>query len=206
SEEAEKKKRKEEEQKRKEVEEEQKKKREEEEEEKRKEAEEAEKKKREKEEQKRKEAEKKRKEEEEEKRKEEDEQERKTEEEETSYFPIIIVQTSFSWDEKKATTRDICKDYQYYKAPKVNVCTSEPIFVGSQVSTDTLPTSKKEGRRDYVAREVLGVDEKSWLERFLNECIITQYVLQYMYFLFTVWSFSVTRKNGFRDLNRDRYF
>ncbi|MQM13853.1 hypothetical protein Taro_046781 [Colocasia esculenta] len=30
----------------------------------------------------------------------------------------------------------------------------------------------KEGRRDYVARKILAVDEKSLIERFLNECII----------------------------------
>ncbi|MQM20917.1 hypothetical protein Taro_053947 [Colocasia esculenta] len=96
------------------------------------------------------------------------------EEEETSYFPILHVQTSFSWDEKKAATGDIYEDYRNYKARKLNVSTSEPIFVGSQESTNILPTSKKEGRRDYVAREVLGVDAKSWIERFLNKCIITQ--------------------------------
>ncbi|MQM08036.1 hypothetical protein Taro_040883, partial [Colocasia esculenta] len=70
------------------------------------------------------------------------------------------------------------EDYRY-KAPNVNVSTFKPIFLSSQESTDTLPMGKKEGRRDYVAREVLGVDEKSWIERFLNECIINEYVLQY---------------------------
>ncbi|MQM02630.1 hypothetical protein Taro_035397, partial [Colocasia esculenta] len=136
--------------KRKEVEEEQKRKREEEEEEKRKEEEE---------ENKRKEAE-----EAEKKRKEDEEEKRKTEEEEVSYFPILIVQTSYNWDEKKAATGDIYgmpEDYRSYKALNVNVFTSEPIFLSSQESTDTLPMGMKEGRRDYVAREVLGVDEKS---------------------------------------------
>ncbi|MQL81590.1 hypothetical protein Taro_014051 [Colocasia esculenta] len=51
------------------------------------------------------------------------------------------------------------EDYRYHKATKANVSTSEPIFVDSQESTDTLPKGKKEERRDYVAREVLGVDE-----------------------------------------------
>ncbi|MQL79631.1 hypothetical protein Taro_012076, partial [Colocasia esculenta] len=174
------KKRKEEEQKRKEEEEEEKKKEEEEkkkeEDQKRKEAEEAKEKKKRKEEEKKKskeaeEAEKT--EEEEKKRKEEEEAERrgrrrrKRRRGRCVMFPILHIQTSFSWDEKKTATRDIygrSEDYRYYKALKVNVSTSEPIFVGSQESTDTLPTSKKQGRRDYVAQEVLRVDEKSRIE------------------------------------------
>ncbi|MQM00809.1 hypothetical protein Taro_033547 [Colocasia esculenta] len=114
-------------------------------------------------------------EEEEKKRKDEEEENRKTKEEETSYFPIFIVPTSYSWDEKKTAIRDIYgmpENYWYHKAMKFNVSTSEPIFVDSQESTDTLPMGKKEGRRDYVAREVLGVDDKFLIERFLNECII----------------------------------
>ncbi|MQM19171.1 hypothetical protein Taro_052171, partial [Colocasia esculenta] len=51
------------------------------------------------------------------------------------------------------------EDFRYQKVTKANVSTSEPIFVDSQESTETLPTGKKEERRDYVAREVLGVDE-----------------------------------------------
>ncbi|MQL84028.1 hypothetical protein Taro_016531 [Colocasia esculenta] len=66
------------------------------------------------------------------------------------------------------------EDFRYHKATKVNVSTSEPIYVDSQESTDTLPRGKKEERRDYVAREVLGVAEKSLIERFLNECIINE--------------------------------
>ncbi|MQL86028.1 hypothetical protein Taro_018556 [Colocasia esculenta] len=69
-------------------------------------------------------------------------------------------------------------DFRDHKATKVNVSTSEPIFVDSQESTGTLPRGKKEERRDYVAREALGVAEKSLIERFLNECIISEYVLQ----------------------------
>ncbi|MQM20392.1 hypothetical protein Taro_053411, partial [Colocasia esculenta] len=65
-------------------------------------------------------------------------------------------------------------DFRYHKATKVNVSTSEPIYVDSQESTDTLPRGKKEERRDYVAREALGVAEKSLIERFLNECIINE--------------------------------
>ncbi|MQL98409.1 hypothetical protein Taro_031106, partial [Colocasia esculenta] len=64
------------------------------------------------------------------------------------------------------------EDFRYQKVTKANMSTSEPIFVDSQESTETLPTGKKEERRDYVAWEVLGVDEKSLIERFLNECII----------------------------------
>ncbi|MQM05973.1 hypothetical protein Taro_038798, partial [Colocasia esculenta] len=64
------------------------------------------------------------------------------------------------------------EDFRYHKATKVNVSTSEPIYVDSQESTDTLPRGKKEERQDYVVREVLGVAEKSLIERFLNECII----------------------------------
>ncbi|MQL99884.1 hypothetical protein Taro_032614 [Colocasia esculenta] len=67
-------------------------------------------------------------------------------------------------------------DFWHHKATKVNVSTSEPIFVDSQESTDTLPRGKKEERRDYVAREALGVAEKSLIERFLNECIINEYI------------------------------
>ncbi|MQM15855.1 hypothetical protein Taro_048806 [Colocasia esculenta] len=175
--EAKKKRKEEEEQKWKEAEEVQKRKREEE-EKKRKEAEEAEKKRKEEEEHNRKEVEEeqKRKREEEEERKEEEEEEekkrkevevekkreeeeeekRKTEEEDASYFPILIFQMSYSWDEKKAATRDIYgmpEDYRSYKALNVNVSTSEPIFLTSQESTDTLPTGKKEWRRDYVTRD-----------------------------------------------------
>ncbi|MQL74777.1 hypothetical protein Taro_007143 [Colocasia esculenta] len=65
-------------------------------------------------------------------------------------------------------------DFRHHKATKVNVSTSEPIIVDSQESTDTLPRGKKEERRDYVAREALGVAEKSLIERFLNECIINE--------------------------------
>ncbi|MQM00477.1 hypothetical protein Taro_033221, partial [Colocasia esculenta] len=65
-------------------------------------------------------------------------------------------------------------DFRYHKATKVNVSTSEPIYVDSQESTDTLPRDQKEERRDYVAREALGVAEKSLIERFLNECIINE--------------------------------
>ncbi|MQL90828.1 hypothetical protein Taro_023426, partial [Colocasia esculenta] len=146
-----------EEQKRKEVEEEQKRK-------------DAEKKKIEEEEQRKKEAEKKRKEAEdaEKERKEEEEEKRKTEEEEKKRKRRHISPSSLSRRPE---------DYRYYKAAKVNVSISEPIFLSSQESTDTLSTGKKERRRDYVAREVLGVDEKFWIERFLNECIINEYVL-----------------------------
>ncbi|MQL78589.1 hypothetical protein Taro_011013 [Colocasia esculenta] len=66
------------------------------------------------------------------------------------------------------------EDFRYHKATKVNVSTYEPIYVDSQESTDTLPRGKKEERRDYVAQEVLGVAEKSLIERFLNECIINE--------------------------------
>ncbi|MQL79621.1 hypothetical protein Taro_012064 [Colocasia esculenta] len=124
-----------EEHKRKEVEEEQKRKREEEEEEKRKEKEE---------EKKRKEAEKKRMEAEEaeKKRKEEEEKEkRKMEEEEKKRKRHHISPSSLS-RRVTAETR---------KRRQLEIYTS----------TDTLLTGKKEGRRDYVAREVLGVDEKS---------------------------------------------
>ncbi|MQL80673.1 hypothetical protein Taro_013101, partial [Colocasia esculenta] len=65
-------------------------------------------------------------------------------------------------------------DFRHHKATKVNVSTSEPIFVDPQESTGTLPRGKKEERRDYVAREALGVAEKSLIERFLNECIISE--------------------------------
>ncbi|MQM12243.1 hypothetical protein Taro_045158 [Colocasia esculenta] len=54
-------------------------------------------------------------------------------------------------------------DFRYHKAMKVNVSTSEPIYVDSQESTDTLPRGKKEERRDYVAREALGVAEKDFM-------------------------------------------
>ncbi|MQM12185.1 hypothetical protein Taro_045102 [Colocasia esculenta] len=54
-------------------------------------------------------------------------------------------------------------DFRYHKATKVNVSTSEPIYVDSQDSTDTLPRGKKEERRDYVAREALGVAEKDFM-------------------------------------------
>ncbi|MQL75270.1 hypothetical protein Taro_007655, partial [Colocasia esculenta] len=84
------------------------------------------------------------------------------------------------------------EDSRYHKATKVNVFTSEPIYVDSQESTDTLPRGKKEERRDYVAREVLGVAKKSLIERFLNECIINEHVLQYMCTMFIVWTISVT--------------
>ncbi|MQL69643.1 hypothetical protein Taro_001940 [Colocasia esculenta] len=77
-------------------------------------------------------------------------------------------------------------DFPHHKATKVNVSTSEPIFVDSQESTNTLPRGKKEERRDYVAREALGVAEKSLIERFLNECIINEYVLQDFMFHDTV--------------------
>ncbi|MQL74237.1 hypothetical protein Taro_006588 [Colocasia esculenta] len=162
--------------KRKEEEEEQRKRKEE--EERTKKEEEAERKRKEEEEEKGKrkeeeEAERKRKEEEEEKRNEEEN--RKMEEEAASYFAILIVSTSFSWDEEKTTTGVIysmSEDYRYHKATKANVSTSEPIFVDSQESTDTLPKGKKDEKRDYVTLEVLGVDEKSLIERFLNECII----------------------------------
>ncbi|MQL91946.1 hypothetical protein Taro_024567, partial [Colocasia esculenta] len=66
------------------------------------------------------------------------------------------------------------ENFWYHKDTKVNVSTSEPIYVDSQESTYTLPRGKKEERRDYVAREVLGVAEKSLIERFLNECIINE--------------------------------
>ncbi|MQM20276.1 hypothetical protein Taro_053294 [Colocasia esculenta] len=100
------------------------------------------------------------------KRKEEEEEKRKTEEEEKKRKRRHISPSSLS---RRVTARtrkkrqlEIYKleDYRYYKAPKVNVSTSKPIFLSSQESTDTLPTGKKEGRRDYIAREVLGVDEK----------------------------------------------
>ncbi|MQM20220.1 hypothetical protein Taro_053233, partial [Colocasia esculenta] len=77
-------------------------------------------------------------------------------------------------------------DFRHHKATKVNVSTCEPIFVDSQESTNTLPRGKKEERRDYVAREALGVAEKSLIERFFNECTINEYVLQYMSTMFTV--------------------
>ncbi|MQL70693.1 hypothetical protein Taro_003017, partial [Colocasia esculenta] len=105
---------------------------------KRKEAEEAEKKREE--EHKRKQAEEEQKEE---KRKEAEDAEKKMEEEE----------------EEEEHKRKQLEDYRSYKAPNVNVSTYEPIFLSSQESTDTLPTGKKEGRQDYVTREVLGVDE-----------------------------------------------
>ncbi|MQL78504.1 hypothetical protein Taro_010932, partial [Colocasia esculenta] len=62
-------------------------------------------------------------------------------------------------------------DFRHHKATKENVYTSEPIFVNSQESTDTLPRGKKEEIRDYVAQEALGVAEKLLIERFFNECI-----------------------------------
>ncbi|MQM04593.1 hypothetical protein Taro_037397, partial [Colocasia esculenta] len=152
-------------------------------------------------ERKRKEDEKKRKEEEEErKRKEEEEEQRRRKEEEDEkkrkeeeqrkrkkrrgssvIFPHPHCPDELQLDEKNTTTGVIYgmpKDYRYQKVTKANVSTSEPIFVDSQQSTNTLPTGNKEERRDYVAREVLGVDEKSLIERFLNECIINEYVLQ----------------------------
>ncbi|MQL97217.1 hypothetical protein Taro_029908 [Colocasia esculenta] len=154
--------------KRKEVEEANKKRKEEEEEHKRKQVEEEQKKKREEEEQKREaeEAEKRRKEvEEEQKRKrEEKEEEKKRKEQE---------------EEKRKTEVEEPEDYRYYKAPKVNVSTSEPIFVSSQESTDTLPTSKKEGRRDYAAQEVdilrtnmkcRDIDSTNWSLRYPDPC------------------------------------
>ncbi|MQM22325.1 hypothetical protein Taro_055376 [Colocasia esculenta] len=70
---------------------------------------------------------------------------------------------SFSWDEDKTTIRVIYDDFRYHKATKVNVSTSEPIYVDSQESTDTLLRGKKEERRDYVAREALGVTEKDFM-------------------------------------------
>ncbi|MQL70940.1 hypothetical protein Taro_003236, partial [Colocasia esculenta] len=166
--------------KRKEQEEEEKRKTEEE-EKKRKEAE-AEKKRKEEEKRKTEEEEKKRKEAEaEKKRKEEEEEKRKTEEEEKKRKMRHISPSSLSRRVTAGTRKRrqpeiyTPEDYRSYKAPNVNVSTSEPIFLSSQESTDTLPTGKKDGRRDYVAREVLGVDEKSWIERFLNECIINEY-------------------------------
>ncbi|MQL92471.1 hypothetical protein Taro_025096, partial [Colocasia esculenta] len=51
------------------------------------------------------------------------------------------------------------EDFRYQKVTKANVSTSEPIFLDSQESIVTLPTGKKEERRYYVAREVLGADE-----------------------------------------------
>ncbi|MQM13550.1 hypothetical protein Taro_046476 [Colocasia esculenta] len=54
-------------------------------------------------------------------------------------------------------------DFRHHKATKVNVFTSEPIFVDYQESTDTLLRGKKEERRDYVSREVLGVAEKDFM-------------------------------------------
>ncbi|MQL73170.1 hypothetical protein Taro_005516 [Colocasia esculenta] len=54
-------------------------------------------------------------------------------------------------------------DFRHHKATKENVSTSEPIFVDSQESTDTLPRGKKEEKRDYVAREALGVAEKDFI-------------------------------------------
>ncbi|MQL88923.1 hypothetical protein Taro_021501 [Colocasia esculenta] len=106
-------------------------------------------------------------------------------EEAASDIPIIIVPTCFSWDEDKTTTRVLYgmpDDFRHHKATKVNVSTSEPIFVDSQESTDTLPRGKKEERRDYVTREALGVAEK---------CIISEYVLQYMSTMFTVYVYHV---------------
>ncbi|MQL98240.1 hypothetical protein Taro_030944 [Colocasia esculenta] len=46
---------------------------------------------------------------------------------------------------RRQPERYTLEDYRYYKASKVNMSTSKPIFVGSQESTDTLPTGKKEG-------------------------------------------------------------
>ncbi|MQL90111.1 hypothetical protein Taro_022695 [Colocasia esculenta] len=147
-----------------------------EEEEKRKEAEEAEKRRKEEEEEKKRkeaEAEKKRKDEEEEKRK-------------RRHISPSSLSRRVTAGTRKRRQPEIytLEDYQYHKATKVNVSTSEPIFVDSQESTDTLPMGKKEGRQDYVAREVLAVDEKSLIERFLNECIINEYVLQYIDLMF----------------------
>ncbi|MQL86609.1 hypothetical protein Taro_019140, partial [Colocasia esculenta] len=71
------------------------------------------------------------------------------------------------------------EDYRYHKATEVNMSTSKPIFVDSQESTDTLPTSKKEERQDYVAREVdilrtymkgRDIDSANWSLCYLNPC------------------------------------
>ncbi|MQL93254.1 hypothetical protein Taro_025898 [Colocasia esculenta] len=173
-EEAEENKRKEEEKKRKEEEEAERKRKEEEEAEKRKEEEEVERKrKEEEEEQKRKEEEEeeqKRKEEEEaeRKRKEEEEKQKRKEEEEAEekkrnprqIFPSSLSRRVTAGTRKRRQLEIYTpEDYRYHKATKANVSTSKPIFVDSQESTDTLSTGKKEERRDYVAREVLGVDE-----------------------------------------------
>ncbi|MQM17694.1 hypothetical protein Taro_050668 [Colocasia esculenta] len=160
-----------------------KKRKEEEEEHKRKQAEEDQKKKREEEEQKKKEAEeeqKKRKEEEEHKRKKvEEEQKRKRKRRGRRRRKrrrgrrqrrrgrrrrrrrrgrgVIFLHphcpNELQQGREKGGNRRYPEDYRYYKAPKVNVSTFEPIFLSSHESTCTLPTGKKEGRRDYVIRE-----------------------------------------------------
>ncbi|MQL80427.1 hypothetical protein Taro_012882 [Colocasia esculenta] len=55
---------------------------------------------------------------------------------------------------------------------KENVSSSKPVYVDSQDSIYTLPKGRKEDRRDYVARGVLGVAEKTLIDRFLKECLI----------------------------------
>ncbi|MQM06399.1 hypothetical protein Taro_039218 [Colocasia esculenta] len=104
------------------------------------------------------------------------------EEEAASYFSILIVPTSYSWDEEKMTTIVIygmLEDYWYHKATKANVSTSEPIFVDSKESTDTLPMGKKEERQDYVTREVeelrrymkgKHIDAENWSLRYPDPC------------------------------------
>ncbi|MQL79220.1 hypothetical protein Taro_011664 [Colocasia esculenta] len=124
----------------------------------------------------------KRKEEAKRKRKEEEEENRKTEEEEKKRKRRHISPSSLSrrvtvgMRKRRQPELYTPEDYRYQKATKANVSTSESIFVDSQESIDTLPMGMKEERRDYVTREVLGVDEKSLIERFLNECIINEYV------------------------------
>ncbi|MQL86146.1 hypothetical protein Taro_018680 [Colocasia esculenta] len=132
---------------------------------KRKEAEEAEKKRKE-EEHKRKEVEeeqkRKREEEEEEKRKEEEEEKKRKEAEEAEkkrkrrhiFLSSLSRRVTAGTRKRRQPKIYTPEDYRSYKAPNVNVSTSEPIFLSSQESTDTLPMNKKEGRQDYVTREV----------------------------------------------------
>ncbi|MQM18842.1 hypothetical protein Taro_051838 [Colocasia esculenta] len=94
-------------------------------------------------------------------------------------FPHSHCPDKFQLGREKGGNRRYPEDYRYYKAPNVNVSTSEPIFVGSQESTDTLPMGKKEGRRDYVAREVdilrrymkgRDIDTANWSLRYPDPC------------------------------------
>ncbi|MQM09892.1 hypothetical protein Taro_042770, partial [Colocasia esculenta] len=122
------------------------------------------------------------------KKKEEVESTRKEEEKEEKKTKRRQISPSSLFRRVSAGTR-IRRQPEGFSVPQsheVNVSTFKPIYVDSQESTDTLPRGKKEERRDYVAREVLGVAEKSLIERLLNECIINEYVLQDFMFNDTV--------------------